>query len=151
MSVRITAEWTICVVNGVSHTAFLLEVFVFRDACGHTVRSPIWKTPKSSKNVNVPCLGRNPEGSSGLWLENFRGYCGSPQCSFSRCRSNWMGVSIRARRMNFPRTHLRLWFTVMICCNWPFIRKQHMIWTVHRFLGIWARLLHRSPKTHWQN
>ena len=32
MSVRITAEWTICVVNGVSHTAFLLEVFVFRDA-----------------------------------------------------------------------------------------------------------------------
>ena len=115
--------------------------------------------PQKFEKCERPCLGRNPEGSSGLWLENFRGYCGSPQCSFSRCRSNWMGVSISARRRNFPRTHLRLWFTamiygydlrlwftVMICCNWPFIRKQHMIWTVHRFLGIWARLLQRSPK-----
>ena len=74
MSVRITAEWTICVVNGVSHTAFLLEVFVFRDAqlWAHCQVSNL-EDPKSSKNVNVTCLGRNPEGSSGLWLENFRG------------------------------------------------------------------------------
>ena len=113
--------------DGVSRTAFITRGLCL-SACPAElcwthcqVRGLQSGRHRSSKNTS-PCLGRNSEGSSGSWLENFRGECGSQTSSFDWCQSHWMGVSISARRTNFRRTRLRLFFTVII--YWTFQRPE---------------------------